>query len=82
MINRCPQFHSDELRLTGDWPDTTHSTRSFHLLTAISGPVDVDVRGGITTIPRFMTALLPAALGDYVIRVKPDAPVTLIRTTH
>jgi len=82
IINRCPQFHCDELRLTGDWPDTTRSTRSFHLLTAVSGPVDVDVRGEITTIPRYMTALLPAALGDYVIRVKPDAPVTLIRTTH
>ena len=82
IINRCPQFHCDELRLTGDWPDTTRSTRSFHLLTAISGPVYVDVRGEITEIPRYMTALLPAALGDYAIRVKPDAPVTLIRTTH
>ena len=82
IINRCPQFHCDELRLAGDWPDTTRSTRSFHLLTAISGPVDVEVRGAVTTIPRCMTALLPAALGDYVIRVKPSAPVTLIRTTH
>ena len=82
IINRCPQFHCDELRLAGDWPDTTRSTRSFHLLTAISGPVDVEVRGTVTTIPRCMTALLPAALGDYVIRVKPSSPVTLIRTTH
>ena len=82
IINRCPQFRCDELRLAGDWPDTTRSTRSFHLLTAISGPVDVEVRGTVTTIPRCMTALLPAALGEYVIRVKPDAPVTLIRTTH
>ena len=82
IINRCPHFHCDELRLAGDWPDTTRSTRSFHLLTAISGPVDVEVHGKVTTIPRCMTALLPAALGDYVIRVKPSAPVTLIRTTH
>lgn len=82
IINRCPQFHCDELRLAGDWPDTTRSTRSFHLLTAVSGPVDVEVRGTVTTIPRCMTALIPAALGDYVIRVKPAAPVTLIRTTH
>ena len=80
IINRCPQFHCDELRLAGDWPDTTRSTRSFHLLTAISGPVNVEVRGVTTTIPRGMTALLPAALGEYVIRVK--QPVTLIRTTH
>ena len=29
-----------------------------------------------------MTALIPAALGDYIIRVKPTAPVTLIHTTH
>jgi len=82
IINRCPHFHCDELRLAGDWPDTTRATRSFHLLTAISGPVDVEVRGAVTTIPRGMTALLPAALGEYVIRVKPSAPVTLIRTTH
>ena len=82
IINRCPQFHCDELRLTGDWPDTTRATRSFHLLTAVSGPVDVEVRGTVTTIPRYMTALLPAALGEYVVRVKPSAPVTLIRTTH
>ena len=82
IINRCSQFRCDELRLASDWPDTTRSTRSFHLLTAISGPVDVDVRGVVTTIPRGMTALLPAALGEYVIRVKPSAPVTLIRTTH
>jgi len=40
----------------------------------------VEVRGATTTIPRGMTALLPAALGEYVIRVK--QPVTLIRTTH
>ena len=82
IINRCPQFHSDELRLAGDWPDTTRTTRSFHLLTAISGPVNVEVRGVVTTIPRWMTALLPAALGNYVIRVNPSEPVTLIRTTH
>ena len=82
IINRCPQFHCDELRLVGDWPDTTRATRSFHLLTAISGPVNVEVRGAVTTIPRCMTALLPAALGEYVIRVNPSAPVTLIRTTH
>ena len=80
IINRCSQFRCDELRLAGDWPDTTRSTWSFHLLTAISGPVDVEVRGAVTTIPRGMTALLPAALGEYVIRVK--QPVTLIRTTH
>ena len=82
IINRCPQFRCDELHLAGDWQDTTRSTRSFHLLTAISGPVEVDVRGAVTTIPRCMTALLPASLGEYVIRVKPSAPVTLIRTTH
>jgi mannose-6-phosphate isomerase len=82
IINRCPQFHCDELHLAADWPDTTRSTRSFHLLTAISGPVDVEVRGSVTAIPRYMTALLPAALGEYVIRVKPSEPVTLIRTTH
>ena len=82
IINRCPQFHCDELRLASDWPDTTRSTRSFHLLTAVSGPVDVEVRGAVTTIPRSMTALLPASLGEYVIRVKPTEPVTLIRTTH
>ena len=82
IINRCPQFHCDELRLAKDWPDTTRALRSFHLLTAISGPVDVEVRGTVTTIPRCMTALIPAALGDYVIRVNPTAPVTLIRTTH
>jgi len=81
IINRCPQFRCDELRLAGDWPDTTRSTRSFHLLTAISGPVDVEVRGAVTAIPRGMTALIPAAIGSYVIRVKPSAPVTLIRTT-
>ena len=82
IINRCSQFHCDELHLAGDWPDTTRSTRSFHLLTAISGPVDVEVRGSVTAIPRGMTALLPAALGEYVIRVNPSSPVTLIRTTH
>ena len=81
IINRCPQFRCDELRLAGDWPDTTRSTRSFHLLTAISGTVDVEVRGEVTSIPRGMTALLPAALGAYTIRVKPSSPVTLIRTT-
>ena len=30
----------------------------------------------------WMTALVPAALGNYVIRVNPSEPVTLIRTTH
>lgn len=81
IINRCPHFRCDELHLAGDWPDTTRATRSFHLLTAISGTVNVEVRGAVTSIPRGMTALLPAALGEYVIRVSPTAPVTLIRTT-
>lgn len=81
VVNRCPYFRVDDLRLSEDWLDSTDNPRSFHMLTAINDAIDVEYRGELTHVEKGCTVLLPACLGNYAIRVKPGSSTTVVRTT-
>ena len=81
LINRCPFFRVDDLKLVEDWYDSTDSTASFHLLTAINHPIKVGRDGRITEVPVGSTCLLPASFGSYNIIVERGSTSTVVRTT-
>jgi mannose-6-phosphate isomerase len=61
---------------TGEAPLATGG-RSFHILTAVAGPVEVHAGGGAATLQGWDTCLVPAACGAYRITAGPDAAVLL-----
>ena len=80
LLNRCPFFQVDELLLSTDWHDSTESTASFHLLTAVSAPFKVGRTDKSTDVPIGSTCLLPACFGNYTINPAGEQ-ATIIRTT-
>ncbi|MBR4665727.1 MAG: class I mannose-6-phosphate isomerase [Lentisphaeria bacterium] len=81
LLNHCPFFRVEELLLTTDWHDSTASTASFHLLTAVSAPFTVGRAGKFTEVPTGSSCLLPACFGSYTITPSGDGQKTIIRTT-
>ena len=81
LINRCPAFHCDDLKLAGPWYDSTESGRSFHILTAVNGPIAVENTRYRTEVPIGHSVLIPACFGVYSVLVVPGTTTTVIRTT-
>lgn len=81
MINRCPFFRTDDLKLVEDWRDSTFSTRSFHILTAINAPVAIENSKFRTDVPVGCSCLIPACFGNYSIVVQPGITSTVVKTT-
>ena len=81
LLNRCPYFQVDELLLSNDWHDTTASTASFHLLTAVSAPFTVGRDGKTVEVAAGSTCLLPACFGNYTINPRGEGQTTILRTT-
>ncbi len=82
VVNMCPFFRVDELRLVGGYFDKTDGS-SFHLLTAISDSIVVrnpDKRTR-TEIPRGRTALVPANFGTYTLELSGAEEATVIKTS-
>ncbi|MDD2478688.1 MAG: class I mannose-6-phosphate isomerase [Victivallaceae bacterium] len=80
VINHCPFFKVDDLRLTGSWLDTTALSKSFHLISAITGPVEVGNEGFFTALKPGETCLVPACTGDYRINPLQSGETTVLRT--
>ena len=81
LLKHCPYFQVEELLLTTDWHDSTVSTASFHLLTAVSAPFTVGRSGRTAEVPTGSTCLLPACFGSYTITPAAGGQHTIIRTT-
>lgn len=81
LINRCPYFHCDDLKLVGPWRDNTESTRSCHILTAVNAPIAVENDRFRTEVPTGYSVLIPACFGAYTVLVASDHTTTVIRTT-
>lgn len=81
LINKCPFFRVDDLKLVEEWCDSTDSTLSFHLLTAINNPIKVGRDNLMSEIPAGATCLVPACFGNYTIFVQKGMTTTVIRTT-
>ena len=80
IINRCPFFNVDDLRLVDNWKDTTDGA-SFHLLTAINSKIKIEGHTGETIVDRGRTCVIPANYGKYLIKVRANKETTVIKTT-
>lgn len=81
IINKCPFFKVDDLRLVEEWRDSTESSDSFHLLTAVNGSIKVGRDACLTEVPAGMSCLLPAVFGSYSIQVKDGSCTTVVKTS-
>ncbi len=81
VINRCPFFQCDDLKLVDEWRDSTEKDGSFHLLTAVNAPIRVENARFSTPVPTGATVLIPACFGRYLVKVTPGITTTVIRTT-
>ena len=82
LVNRCPHFHCDELKLVANWRDSTNGV-SCHILTAVNRPIDV-ITGGTDPVHVGIceSVLIPAACREYLISVADGGEETvIIRTT-
>lgn len=80
IINRCPFFSVDDLRLVDIWQDTTEGT-SFHLLTPINSLIKVIGSHGETVVTKGRTCLIPANYGKYQIKIRGKKETTVVKTT-
>ena len=76
---RCPYFQVFDLRLAGPWEDNTNS--SFHLLSAINGPIKITWQNQTFQLNTGRTMLIPASCGNYTIEPDNVPNVTVIKTT-
>lgn len=81
VINRCPFFQCDDLRLVEEWRDDTASSGSFHILTAVNAPISIQNRRFTTEVPAGYSVLVPACFGRYIVKVTPGITTTVVRTT-
>ncbi len=81
VINRCPFFKVDDLRLEAEWQDTTDPGTSFHMISAINGPVEVGHDTRVTRLEAGETCLIPACFGTYIVKPLVKGEVTVLKTT-
>ncbi len=68
IVDNCPCFTIEELRLTTTFCDDT-TRQSFHTLFSTNADFEIVCGGESYIIPAFRTVLLPAAVGAYRINV-------------
>ncbi len=66
IINRCPSFRVDELRIVEPWIDSTDKN-SFHLVSAVNCTMRVGLGPRSTEVAPGRTCLVPACFGKYQI---------------
>lgn len=83
IINKCPFFKVEDLRLVETWYDNTAPSDSFHLITAINAPVRVGRDERTVDLKPGSTCLIPAAFGKYTVSVQTpeNGHATVIKTT-
>ncbi len=82
IIQYCPFFRVDDLRLTGKWDDTTTSGGSgqFHIITSVNDSISIQKDGMTTELPKGRSALIPAAFGQYSILANETSESTVLKT--
>lgn len=66
VINRCPFFRVDELRIVEPWIDFTEKS-SFHLISSVNSSICVGYDKKIVELEPGRTCLIPASFGKYHI---------------
>ncbi len=79
IINRCPYFHVQDLRLVEEWRDQV-TKESFHILTAVNTGVRVLKDDAVTFIDRGRSCLIPAGFGDYSILPEDKSESIVVQT--
>jgi len=80
IINKCPYFRVDDLRLVDKWRDNTESTNSFHLVTPIDNAVNVGHDDYFVRVEKGATCLIPACYGSYTISLE-VGQTNVVKTT-
>ena len=80
VIDSCPFFRVEDLRLAGEWNDSTDGS-SFHLITAVNAPVSLCGKEFSLELPPGTSCLIPACYGGYSIKPLSAAVTTVIKTT-
>ena len=83
VVSICPFFTVADLRLVTTWNDDTTAAGSFHLVSAINGPIRVGKGDEIdrsVELAAGETVLVPACFGAYIIEPL-GGECTVIRTT-
>jgi mannose-6-phosphate isomerase len=81
IVNKCPFFQVQDLRLVEKWLDNTRNSDSFNLITAINNPVIVGRDDLTTRVEKGATCLIPACFGSYSIALENSEPTTVVKTT-
>ena len=84
VVTTCPFFTVNDLRLISTWNDDTLNGGSFHLISAVNGPVVVGRSGDETRSVRLEageSCLVPACFGKYEITPVNPGETTVIKTT-
>lgn len=80
VIDTCPFFHVEDLRLSARWDDFADET-SFHLITAVNNPVKIIMGSIVTELLPGTSCLIPACCGAYSIDPAASTVSTVIKTT-
>ncbi len=84
VVNLCPFFTVDDLRLVSVWNDDTTPSGSFHLISAVNGSVRVgkndDDERSVELAPG-ETVLLPACFGAYTVTPLGAGECAVVKTT-
>lgn len=78
IINNCPFFQVDDLKLATKWDDK--AAGNFHILTAITDNICVGKRDNLVEVKKGRSCLVPAAFGDYSIVVDETKETTVIKS--
>lgn len=78
IINNCPFFKVDDLKLATKWNDKTAG--NFHILTAITNNIRVGKGSNLVEVKTGRSCLVPAGFGDYSIFVDETKESTVIKT--
>ncbi len=82
IINRCPYFRVDELRIVETYLDRT-DRNSFHILSAINGNITVNslAHDNPVKIKRGSSCLVPSIYGQYSISIAEEGEETIVIKT-
>lgn len=84
VVNSCPFFAVNDLRLASTWNDDTSNSGSFHLISAINAPVTVgkaDDPLRRVELAAGESCLVPSCFGAYVITPKNPGECTVVKST-
>jgi len=81
VVKNCPYFQVEDLRIFDPWRDNTRTTDSFHIITAITGPVKVGRDELAVELQPGTSCLIPAVFGPYFIEQLSGKRTTVIKTT-